>query len=100
MKTYDFALFTLVILLSTTNSTQARIINVPEDQETIQAGIDASEDGDTVLVQPGEYFENISYDQKVITLASLFLLNGDKAYIDSTIIRSYLSNSNLNIESI
>jgi len=86
MKTFDFILFTLLIVLSTTNTTNAHIINVPDDQETIQGGIDASEDGDTVLVEPGKYFENINYDSKVITLASFFILTGDKAYIDSTII--------------
>ena len=33
----------------------ARILNVPEEYETIQDGIDVAEDGDTVLVQPGNY---------------------------------------------
>ncbi len=64
----------------------AEIINVPDDFETIQAGIDASEDGDTVLVAPGIYVENISFIGKGILIASLILLTDDRAYIDSTII--------------
>ena len=37
----------------------ATTINVPADQPTIQSGINASIDGDTVLVAAGTYFENI-----------------------------------------
>ena len=39
------------------------IINIPEDYSTIQAGIDASVDGDTVVVYPGLYTENIVVDK-------------------------------------
>ena len=34
-------------------------ILIPEDYTTIQAGIDASSDGDTVLVADGDYVENL-----------------------------------------
>ncbi|NQU04594.1 MAG: VCBS repeat-containing protein, partial [Calditrichaeota bacterium] len=34
------------------------ILNVPDEYETIQGAIDVSADGDTVLVEPGEYVEN------------------------------------------
>ena len=64
----------------------AEIINVPDDFETIQEAIDESEDGDTVLVQPGRYVENIGLFERAITVASLILTTGDEAYIDSTII--------------
>lgn len=62
----------------------AEIINIPGEYESIQDGIDASEDGDTVLVQPGRYSENVIFNGKAITLASLFLTTGNESYIDST----------------
>jgi hypothetical protein len=64
----------------------AAIINVPGDYPTIQVGIDSSSVGDTVLVQPGTYFENININGHIITLASLYLTSGDTSHISSTII--------------
>ena len=61
----------LFLLLSFGYST---VINVPDDYSTIQAGIDASIDGDTVVVYPGLYTENIVVD-KSITLTSLALFD-------------------------
>ncbi len=53
---------------------------------TIQEGINASADTDTVLVYPGAYYENLDMTGKNITLASLELITGNPQYIDSTII--------------
>ncbi len=73
----------------------ADIINVPGDYDTIQEGIEASSvwDNDTVLVQPGIYYENVSFQEHTTTLASLYLTTGDTSYISSTIIDGDFSGS-------
>ncbi len=64
---------------------EAQIIHVPGDYPTIQQGIDAANTGDTVLVDPGTYLENI-YLNKNITLSSLYLTTLDTSFISQTII--------------
>jgi hypothetical protein len=44
--------------------------NVPGDYSTIQSAIDASADGDTVLVGPGTYYEQIDVGNHQITVQS------------------------------
>ena len=56
------------------------------DYTLIQEAIDASMDGDTVLVWPGTYFENIHCEDKSITVGSLTLATNDLGYIYQTII--------------
>ena len=79
-------IFALVLVVFSYSPVSATIINIPDDYPTIQQGIDASTDGDTVLVQPGTYVENINFNGHNIVLGSLFLTTGDTEYISTTII--------------
>jgi hypothetical protein len=74
----------LTTILPSTAS--AQIIRVPTDQPTIQAGINHSENGDTVLVMPGTYYENINLKGKKILLGSLFVTTGDLSWVGKTVI--------------
>ena len=64
----------------------ARIINVPVDYPKIQSAINASQDGDTIVVYPGTYRENIRFLGKKVVLTSRFYESLDNSYILSTII--------------
>ncbi len=85
--------FHLILLFLLPQVLSATIINVPGDASTIQAGITASSNGDTVLVQPNTYYQNINFNGKNIMVASLFLTTGDASYISQTIINGNNNNS-------
>lgn len=65
---------------------KSQIIHVPGDQAAIQAAIDIANEHDTVLVDQGEYFENINFNGKNIVLSSHFAMTMDSTDILNTII--------------
>lgn len=87
----------LIILLNfiILNST---VINIPDDELTIQAGVNSSVDGDTILVHPGTYYENINFNGKAIIVSSLILMNNDIKNIYQTIIDGSNSNPSITFE--
>ncbi|HEV7478039.1 MAG TPA: right-handed parallel beta-helix repeat-containing protein, partial [Burkholderiales bacterium] len=59
-----------VVLALAASAAAQTTIRVPLDHPTIQAAINAAGNGDTVLVAPGTYLENISFLGKAITVTS------------------------------
>jgi len=73
MKTYSRLCVVALIsmfLPSAGSAAAAIVIRVTGDQPTIQAAINAAGNGDTVLVSPGTYNENINFLGKAITVKS------------------------------
>ncbi len=64
------AFLTAALTMLGAGAARAATIHVPADQATIQAAINAASDGDTVLVAPGTYYENINFMGKAITVTS------------------------------
>jgi hypothetical protein len=79
-------LYLLIILILFAFSSNATIRNVPGTYTSIQSAINASVNGDTVLVEPGTYFENIIFRGKKIVLTSKFYQGNNLSFIQTTII--------------
>ena len=82
MKTFYIPILIFVfstLIYSTT-------IRVPQDYPGIQQAINAAQEGDTILVSPGTYTENINFLGKGIVLTSNFIFSNDLNDIISTII--------------
>lgn len=61
-------------------------IVVPTDIATISDAIDMATNGDTIIVFPGLYNENINFSGKNIVVGSLMMITDDTSYISTTII--------------
>jgi len=76
----------LILLIFIFVKSEASILHVPGDYPTIQQAINAARNGDTVLADAGEYFENINFKGKAITVAGNYLLTLNPADILNTVI--------------
>lgn len=76
----------LLFVCLTARMAAQNTLQVPTQFSTIQSAIDASQSGDTVLVDEGEYFENLRFKGKSIVLSSRFYLTQSASTIVNTII--------------
>ncbi|MDX9905264.1 MAG: DUF1565 domain-containing protein [Bacteroidales bacterium] len=90
----------LILLI---NQVYPQVITVKQDGTgdftIIQDAVDIANDGDTVIVYPGVYFENVDLTEKGIVLASTWILSGQDSLVHQTIIDGNQLGSCINTES-
>ncbi|MCF7919980.1 MAG: T9SS type A sorting domain-containing protein [Candidatus Cloacimonetes bacterium] len=67
-------------------SALTNVIFVPDDYLTIQVAINYAENGDSIIVSPGTYYENIELHYKNLIIGSFYLITQDESYIAQTVI--------------
>jgi parallel beta-helix repeat protein len=84
---FNWWVFLLSLLFSgcSTGNVRAGIIEVPGDQPSLQAAIEVAVTGDTIVMDHGTYYENLSLTKKLV-IGSRFLRDGDVSHIAQTII--------------
>jgi hypothetical protein len=76
--------FILTVLVVFSALAFPAIIYVPDDYKSIQDAINASVDGDAIIVRPGTYIENIDFRGKAVTVTSeagpaVTIIDGNKS---------------------
>ena len=61
----------------------AATINIPSNYTTIQEGIDASVDGDTVLIAEGTYYENLILEKEIVLASHAIYDDLDSDWLDN-----------------
>ncbi|MCK5463754.1 MAG: DUF1565 domain-containing protein, partial [Bacteroidales bacterium] len=64
----------------------AQIVRDPSDFQTIAQAVENAQAGDTIMLSSGTYYEHSMTIDKPLTISSEWILTGDKAKIESTII--------------
>ncbi len=92
-RMFDVSIYADTLLIEDTLDLHTTILNVPANFLTIQSAIDNAQEGDTVLISEGQYFENIDFNGHNIVVASNYIFENDTSVISNTIIDGASENS-------
>ncbi|MFC2116269.1 FlgD immunoglobulin-like domain containing protein [Bacteroidota bacterium] len=87
MKTLIYIAIAIFICCSV-NTINAEIIKVPSDFQTIELAVANAQAGDTIILAPGTYNEKLMTISKPLTVSSEWILTGDEAKIESTVVNA------------
>src|SRR3972149_1143518 len=65
-----FSFLTICWIIFAESASAGSVIVVPDDYSTIQAAIDNANDGDSILVKPGIYFERLKISKSINVIGS------------------------------
>jgi hypothetical protein len=96
-------LITTLIILLAFQDVRSEIYSVIQDGSgdfiIIQEAIDFATTGDTILIYPGEYYENLILNSKSLVIGSLYINTQDESFINQTIINGNQEGSCIIIDS-
>ena len=85
----------LAILFFLFNAIFATTIYIPTDFPTIQDGIDQAENGDTVIVNPGTYYENLVLNKEIVLKSSVVIEDLGAEWYDNETIKNTTVNGSV-----
>jgi len=81
-----YTILLLLTIISLASLLYPVSLQVPTRYKTIQEAINRAADGDTILVAPGTYKENINFQGKNIVVTSHYIFSNDPGFIANTVI--------------
>src|SRR3990172_7572533 len=85
-KYVEFSAVTFCILFVGISSFMASVIYVPDEYTSLQEAVNATIEGDTVLIADGTYVESFILYNHGITLCSNYVFDSDSSHIENTIL--------------
>ena len=70
-------------ILVLAGTTEGATYYVPDNYATIQAAINASANGDVIIVRPGTYMENLDFSGKEVTVSGTILPHPGRAAVST-----------------
>src|SRR5262249_37092772 len=64
------SIFVLILIIGKADAVAQNTIHVPADRPSIQDAIFSSNNGDTIIVAPGSYFEHIDFVGRAVVVES------------------------------